>query len=1002
MADVIGIIGSAVGVISFSLQVCKGLIQYYESYKDKRKDIERMVSALKSLTGTLETLKDPIRTTSFSKKQIENISSKIEDCEESIMEFSEVLGKIKESDVPGTAGTRNIGFSEKFKEVKGRLVYPFRESTILKLQESIGHVNSNLALAMQNRQSLCLMKNLIISLVEWITWSLVKQVRSTPSHHKKRVADGRICEDEKTQTILNWMSTLDHNSKQEETFSRREEGTGLWLFETQEFNDWVNGKNKVLWASGGPGAGKTILASSVVNYTKTKSRQENVGVAFLYCNYAERGTQTLEQLVGSIARQLFEGCLRLPLSVIEKHQSTFSRIRRQTKVDVLSEMISIALESFEKVHVIVDALDECDSAIRVDLVKTIRRMVGRVHLFCSSRYMIEDISVYFMNALTIRVKGSDEDIRIYLRAQINTKSNLLRLCKQHQGLTERIVEAVTKKTDGMFLLAHFHIEALAAEFRVKHLLRTLTTLPRSIWATYEDAVKRIFKGQDERKAHVARCVLLWASFSSRPLKVDEMQHAISAMELDEEDNIVDTDDLYPKDVLVTSCAGLVFIDENNFVRLVHYSIQEYLLQQRDLFPDGNLEILRTCMKYLSMDSFLDFESKNETGDLSMEEALYNSMATDFPLLHHSCRSWMKMVESKEVSDSLSSEILNFVRNKHSKGLTLVVSDSLLFRQNDTLFETFTQSRLKEKVLSLSNCFGINPLGKFTALFKAVVFNLPELTEMLLNHGEKVDRTFPGNVTSLHLAAFTGHKEVLRRLLQNSARVDIVCSTNWGERWTALHLASSQGHYRIVDELAKHGVDSNAEDTEGRTPLIIAARWSLLETLLGESKEFTMNIPFFANRSNLNATDLQGRDAFFYPHSPLLIGTRSKKKVSDIKGKACQIMVYPLYLDPYIDEILHTMNENLVLPQDDELMSWLSDLIANGDYPAVPQVQKYPNPCLYKDVLLLIPEEKLPDCPQKLLDAIGVEVLTVCIILLRRDGRAVLFRSPDINRDSHYK
>lgn len=109
MAEVIGVIGSAVGVISFGLQAAKGLISYYQSYKDSWNDVTRMVSSLESLATTLETLKDPLFKTNFPEMQIENITSKIEDCEESMMEFTEVLRKITESDIPAPIGGRSIG-----------------------------------------------------------------------------------------------------------------------------------------------------------------------------------------------------------------------------------------------------------------------------------------------------------------------------------------------------------------------------------------------------------------------------------------------------------------------------------------------------------------------------------------------------------------------------------------------------------------------------------------------------------------------------------------------------------------------------------------------------------------------------------------------------------------------------------------------------------------------------------------------------------------------------
>ncbi|SCN87403.1 uncharacterized protein FFNC_01767 [Fusarium fujikuroi] len=49
-------------------------------------------------------------------------------------------------------------------------------------------------------------------------------------------------------------------------------GTGKWLFRDQSFQNWLAGKDKakpILWLRGIPGAGKTLLASSVIKHTQS-------------------------------------------------------------------------------------------------------------------------------------------------------------------------------------------------------------------------------------------------------------------------------------------------------------------------------------------------------------------------------------------------------------------------------------------------------------------------------------------------------------------------------------------------------------------------------------------------------------------------------------------------------------------------------------------------------------------------------------------------------------
>ena len=69
-------------------------------------------------------------------------------------------------------------------------------------------------------------------------------------------------------------------------------------------------------------------------------------------------------------------------------------------------------------------------------------------------------------------------------------------------------------------------------------------------------------------------------------------------ELDE-DNIPEIEDM------VSVCAGLVTVDkESGIIRLIHYTTQEYFERtQASWFPNAQTDIAKTCVTYLSFDTF---------------------------------------------------------------------------------------------------------------------------------------------------------------------------------------------------------------------------------------------------------------------------------------------------------------------------------------------------------------------------------------------------------------
>lgn len=60
---------------------------------------------------------------------------------------------------------------------------------------------------------------------------------------------------EEREAVLQWLSPLNFAPQQSELSGRRQEGTGKWLLQSPEFQEWVSGEGKSLVCQGMPGAG---------------------------------------------------------------------------------------------------------------------------------------------------------------------------------------------------------------------------------------------------------------------------------------------------------------------------------------------------------------------------------------------------------------------------------------------------------------------------------------------------------------------------------------------------------------------------------------------------------------------------------------------------------------------------------------------------------------------------------------------------------------------------
>ncbi|KAJ7696962.1 hypothetical protein B0H17DRAFT_1266668 [Mycena rosella] len=442
--------------------------------------------------------------------------------------------------------------------------------------------------------------------------------------------------------IIEWLSLINSFARQAEILRTRQPGTAEWILGDDCFTQWEAGSGRILWGRGIPGAGKTVLASVVVDHLQKKNVKKNIGVACIYLNHKETGTQTPSNLLASLLSQLvLDKTIASTSAVqIQKMFQQHSPKRTRPELAEISEILSLVVAEWSKVYIIVDGLDEYPVDDQKTLLEHLTAM--GVCLMLTSRH---NVTLPNIDAETFDIRGTKQDIQKYVEEQI-THSSDLRSIIGSSGLSQDIIEKIVCNADGMFLLARLHVASFKACTTIAKIREKLKNLTGDLDGAYNEAIDRI-NHQHEQRKKLALSVLTWVANAKRLLTVPELQNAVAVKP---DANSFDPENCPEISIILTACAGLVIVDQQSErVRLVHATTQKYL-DDSNLFPEAHTEITRTLLKYMACDNILQYALHNQ-------DFLFPDIETP-PLLEYSFYCLLHAVGPPEAE--LRNAIVNFL------------------------------------------------------------------------------------------------------------------------------------------------------------------------------------------------------------------------------------------------------------------------------------------------------------------------------------------------------
>ncbi|KAJ4345321.1 uncharacterized protein N0V89_011451 [Didymosphaeria variabile] len=846
--------GTAVGVASMGIQVCQGLLEYYQSWKGYEEDIREAYSAITELSRTFKLLEEGLtmqRTSTLVSQAQESLMA----CKDGVQQLEKKLKKLHK-EAPN-------GFKEKAHASRLRLLYPFKKSTLEKFKEITQELLLRLAVAIDvlvlDHSSVARDKveqvattvgdiQTTVGGIESIATQTYETVFTTRTRVDAIAASTQSLltaeEERRLDEIIQWLAAPDPTVIHRKAREDHEPGTGEWMLSCQEYQDWLTGSQQVLWLHGKAGCCKTVLCSTIVeDVTQRLSscpRDESV-LAYFYFSFTETAMQRYTGLLLSIITTLSVNRRHLAQPVLSALYEE-SKPRQPTPQSLEGALVTL-IKQFRTSYLVVDALDECPEQERAQVMQGLKRITrasSTTRLLITSRKEadIENFVQFWCETqLQLDEACVNKDIDMFVEKKLVSDNYLSKLSEPTK---EQIRSIFHVKSDGMFRWAALQLESLQKLKipRLEYVSKILNAMPGSLHDTYE----RILDSINDTYFMEVRTALEWISSAYRPISVAELAEACNIRITDHCGYTLLDDGQDAVAGLLGVISSLVILeyvpssvnkphkqymgeylpkkfDSTSYdqrIRLAHYSVKEFLFSDQLQVsnnrvsryalkePQAQYNLARNCSAYFlyfanhdQKKAWIDAEEPPATRHRwYLEHSDLEYFAPTWPLLRYAVEHWH--MHQKQTEDTMK---IGF----RPTPLHLAILENEVWRvlwlRLDHIGKGLVKSRKSGAPIwhdGTNTTIGIY-WASFLGLRQTLshLFNKPHLD---------VDCVQGKHGTALQAAAFRGYEEIMRFLMCKGASVN----AKGGLFQTPLQSAAVGGYTHIVELLLQANADVNVE------------------------------------------------------------------------------------------------------------------------------------------------------------------------------------------------
>ncbi|KAF5541970.1 Nacht domain-containing protein [Fusarium mexicanum] len=437
-------------------------------------------------------------------------------------------------------------------------------------------------------------------------------------------------------------------------------GTGKWLFRDPSFQNWLGGKEKakpILWLRGIPGAGKTLLASSVIKHTQSLGGTQTV---FAFLSYIDSHIFALS-ILQSLIFQLASTSLSLKTILC---QSDLEHLG--TDFNIAATLFQTLIQSAGVVRVIIDGLDEIEPAQRSRLIKELVRLSGECeecNILLTSRAESDITRELDRKTTDLYVdKNNAGSIQAFVNQTMNEWFQQREFVPEVQEQLQGWAAPLAFRAQGMFLYVKIIFRILYYINDIGDIQNHLEHLPTSLEDAYGRILQQINASPDPKRDS-ARSILGWVGCAPSPMTLKEIEQAL----------LVDPKfpfklPMVQAKVNVVQICGPIIDVVDGYVQFVHFTVREYIfntkIQNSILLPQMALDLIIRCLVYMCQD--------HHDPDLTEDEMDANILWGAYRLHHFSSNFWLDLINeyltlsgSETIPDILTDQLRMLLERRSS-------------------------------------------------------------------------------------------------------------------------------------------------------------------------------------------------------------------------------------------------------------------------------------------------------------------------------------------------